>query len=326
MSQRPTTRNTLAVGAALTMAISAGGAGAVEVSQHDLIGSWAGKSEEHGVEIEFRVDAVGRDGTTTGARCIRWPAWMDTIITLKGMNAVARPTDDGRFAIDMALGAEHVQNGIVGDETTIRLKLVAPDRLDYTAVPNAAGRARGAHEGGATLSRTETVPCLDRWSAAPRGLVAPSTPEVPVVGVWTSGWSRGTGGAGKMLELAIESIDEPSGVTRGRYCVFLANTQDIKLVDLSAFEPLPAIYDANARTVTLPEPMRSATYAHVLIHLDGSAVRPWSLPGRLCTFGTGSAEPAADRVFVALEDTSEDPQPDTARALLRLMLASGTDD
>ena len=80
------------------------------------------------------------------------------------------------------------------------------------------------------------------------------------------------------------------------------------------------------RMATLPEPMRSATYAHVLIHLDGSAVRPWSLPGRLCTFGTGSADPAADRVFVALEDTSEDPQPDTTRALLRLMLESGTDD
>ena len=80
------------------------------------------------------------------------------------------------------------------------------------------------------------------------------------------------------------------------------------------------------RMATLPEPMRSATCAHVLIHLDGSAVRPWSLPGRVCTFGTGSADPAADRVFVALEDTSEDPQPDTARALLRLMLASGPDD
>ena len=74
------------------------------------------------------------------------------------------------------------------------------------------------------------------------------------------------------------------------------------------------------RMATLLEPMRSATYAHVLIHLDGNAVRPWSLPSEVCTFGTGSADPAADRVFVALEDTSEAPRPETARALLRLML------
>ena len=77
---------------------------------------------------------------------------------------------------------------------------------------------------------------------------------------------------------------------------------------------------------TLPEPMRSPTYAHVLIHLDGSAVRPWCLPDRVGVFGSASKNPAIDRVFVALEDTSADPRPDTARPLLRLMLASGTDD
>ena len=80
------------------------------------------------------------------------------------------------------------------------------------------------------------------------------------------------------------------------------------------------------RMESLPEPMRSATYAHMLIHLDGSAVRPWSLPDRVCAFGTASRDPAIDRVFIALEDTSEDPRPETARTLLRLMLASGTDD
>ena len=72
--------------------------------------------------------------------------------------------------------------------------------------------------------------------------------------------------------------------------------------------------------------MRRATYAHVLIHLDGTAVRPWSLPDRVYAFGTASRDPAIDRVFVALEDTSEDPRPETARTLLRLMLASSTDD
>ena len=77
------------------------------------------------------------------------------------------------------------------------------------------------------------------------------------------------------------------------------------------------------RMATLPEPMRSATYAHVLIHLDGTAVRLWNLPDRVCEFGTASRDPAIDR---ALEDTSEDPRPETARMLLRLMLASSTDD
>ena len=80
------------------------------------------------------------------------------------------------------------------------------------------------------------------------------------------------------------------------------------------------------RMATLPEPMRSATHAHVLLHLEGSTVRPWSLPGRTCAFGSSSDDPAIDRVFVALEDTSEAPLPETARTLLRLMLASGTDD
>ena len=80
------------------------------------------------------------------------------------------------------------------------------------------------------------------------------------------------------------------------------------------------------RMESLPEPMRSATHAHVLIHLDGSAVRPWSLPDRVCAFGTASRDPEIDRVFVSLQDTSAEPRPETTRTLLRLMLASGTDD
>ena len=80
------------------------------------------------------------------------------------------------------------------------------------------------------------------------------------------------------------------------------------------------------RMATLPKPMRSATYAQVLMHLDANAVRPWSLTDRDCVFGTASSDPAIDRDFAALEDTSEEPRPETARTLLRLMLASGTDD
>ena len=80
------------------------------------------------------------------------------------------------------------------------------------------------------------------------------------------------------------------------------------------------------RMETLPEPARSATHAHVLIHVEGSAVCPWGLPDRTCAFGSASLDPALDRVFVALRDTAEDPQPETARTLLRLMLASGPGD
>ena len=96
-------------------------------------------------------------------------------------------------------------------------------------------------------------------------------------------------------------------------------------------EPLLAAMRAERRSITermatLAEPARSAAHAHVLMHLDGSAVRPWSLPDRPCAFATKSADPAVARVFVALEDTSADPRPETVRTLLRLMLASGTDD
>ena len=45
------------------------------------------------------------------------------------------------------------------------------------------------------------------------------------------------------------------------------------------------------RMESLPEPMRSATHAHVLIHVEGTTVRPWSLPGQICVFGTGSRDP-----------------------------------
>ena len=80
------------------------------------------------------------------------------------------------------------------------------------------------------------------------------------------------------------------------------------------------------RMAALPGPVRSATHAHGLSHRERSAVRLWSLSGRARTFGSSSDDPAIDRVVVALEDTSEAPRPETARTLLRLMLASGADD
>lgn len=68
---------------------------------------------------------------------------------------------------------------------------------------------------------------------------------------------------------------------------------------------------------------RSQTY--VEMHLEGSAVEPWRLPGRSCVFASGLAPPGWRRTYVALRDTAPDPSPDTTRALLRLMLASGGD-
>ena len=96
-------------------------------------------------------------------------------------------------------------------------------------------------------------------------------------------------------------------------------------------EPLRDAVRAQRQSLTepmaaLPEPMRSATHAHVLIHLDGSAVRPWSLFDKVCAFATRSSDPAIEPVSVALEDIVEDLQPETARARLRLMLASATHD
>lgn len=55
-------------------------------------------------------------------------------------------------------------------------------------------------------------------------------------------------------------------------------------------------------------------------------MRPWSLPERSCVFGTLVSGTDWQRVYVVLRDTAEAPNPETARALLHLMLASGTDD
>ena len=169
---------------------------------------------------------------------------MDTIIPFDGMGAVVVRTHHGRPAIEMALTAEHVRGGVVGDEAAIRLDLVDPMLLDYTAVPTAAGVARGSHRGGALLWRVDELPCLDRYSPV-LGALAPPSPVLPgsPVGYW-----RPVLSAGKTFELAIERVER--SVVRGRFCVFVPGIGAIKLVDLSAFSDLPVVYDARTRTMT----------------------------------------------------------------------------
>ena len=82
-----------------------------------------------------------------------------------------------------------------------------------------------------------------------------------------------------------------------------------------------------ARMRTLDTPLQSATFAHVLLHLEGTSLEPWALADRPCTWQSRARD--ADgfaRVFVVVKDTSPDPRPETARTALRMMLASGTDD
>ena len=74
------------------------------------------------------------------------------------------------------------------------------------------------------------------------------------------------------------------------------------------------------RTCALPEPTSHPVDAYVLMHLKGTTVRPWSVLGRGCVFGTRSDEPGFDRVFIALKDTTGEDA-GTAKRLLELMLA-----
>ena len=78
-----------------------------------------------------------------------------------------------------------------------------------------------------------------------------------------------------------------------------------------------------ARMGEQPEGVASRSHAYVQMHLEGSSVEPWSLPDRPCVFATAMSDPHDKRVFVALSDTAENPNPDTTGGLLRLMLASG---
>ena len=80
------------------------------------------------------------------------------------------------------------------------------------------------------------------------------------------------------------------------------------------------------RMRTQPPKSGSRSHAYVELHLEGTSVEPWSLPERSCVFGTLVDDPEWKRVYVVLKDTAEKPNPETTRTLLRLMLASGTDD
>lgn len=80
------------------------------------------------------------------------------------------------------------------------------------------------------------------------------------------------------------------------------------------------------RMTALPESDRNVVHTHVLMHLDGTTVRPWCVPGRVCVFGTVPRGRGSPRVFVVLEDTAPEPRPETANQLLQMMVASGTDD
>ena len=71
---------------------------------------------------------------------------------------------------------------------------------------------------------------------------------------------------------------------------------------------------------------RSPSSEYVELHLEGTGIRPWSLPDRQSVFMSSACEPAHARAYLALEDTDTDPRPERARDLLHLMLASGRDD
>ena len=81
-----------------------------------------------------------------------------------------------------------------------------------------------------------------------------------------------------------------------------------------------------ARMGEQPEGVASRSHAYVQMHLEGSSVEPWSLPERPCVVATAMSDPHYKRVFVALSDTAENPNPETTRGLLRLMLVSGAHD
>ena len=79
-----------------------------------------------------------------------------------------------------------------------------------------------------------------------------------------------------------------------------------------------------ARMRTLDPLVRSAAFAHVLLHLEGTPLEPWALADRPCIWESRARDAGGfARWFVVLNDTSPDPRPETARTALRMMLASG---
>ena len=66
----------------------------------------------------------------------------------------------------------------------------------------------------------------------------------------------------------------------------------------------------------------SPSSQYVDIHLEGTGIRSWSLPGCQAVFVSTACEPAHSRAFLALEDTDTDPRPERARESLHFMLAT----
>ena len=75
----------------------------------------------------------------------------------------------------------------------------------------------------------------------------------------------------------------------------------------------------------MPERAKTPTNAYIALHTDATPVEPWALPDRPYVWQSRSSEAGGTRLFVALRDTNADPNPETVRTVLRLVLASGAD-
>ena len=80
------------------------------------------------------------------------------------------------------------------------------------------------------------------------------------------------------------------------------------------------------RVAMLPAAARNLAHAFVLMHLEGTTVRPWALHGRMFAFSTVPRPGGSVRLFITLEDTAAEPHPETAEHLVRMMRASGAHD
>ena len=173
---------------------------------------------------------------------------------------------------------------------------------------------------------------------------------------WTDRWwERGLGPGAFVVETALRPADarcEVDGITRIASLAALAWCMELDVCErerptpdlmLAAAVPeglsLASVHNepwTDALRESLGAVMQrmseqteghgSRSHTYVEMHLEGSSVQPWSLPDRSCVFGTTITDPYCKRTYIALRDTAEDPNPETTRSLLRLMLASGADD
>ena len=208
-------------------------------------GSWVGTSK-HGTRFEVRVDSVGEDGLVRGARCDMRKSWIDTVMPLAAMNAVARDVY-GRKTIVMKVTEAQVKLRVVGDAGETRLQLVDENTLAYTLTPSAPARKRGVRGRDFRMERASELPCLDRYSVRPITAPAPSGGDaLPIIGYWSFPLPTR-----KFIELAISGIS-PAGIVEGRFCVKVRSTGDIQIVDLelTALPRYRATYDDAAQSIT----------------------------------------------------------------------------